>query len=134
MLFKIIVFNTKVVKMKHKFFRILSFLGISLLKTKNLNQLIEIEENVKDLVYFCGKNKVLNIKNIKRQINQDIFVLYTLNWKRNGFFVEFGATNGIDLSNTYLLEKDFGWKGILSEPNPGLSRWDDWYVKKGLKK
>ena len=104
--------------MKHKFFRILSFLGISLLKTKNLNQLIEIEENVKDLIYFSGKNKGLNIKNIKSQINQDIFVLYTLNWKRNGFFVEFGATNGVDLSNTYLLEKDFGWKGILSEPNP----------------
>lgn len=108
--------------MKHIFFRLLSFLGVSLLKTKNLNQLIEIEENVKDLIYFSGKNKGLNIKNIKRQINQDIFVLYTLNWKRNGFFVEFGATNGIDLSNTYLLEKDFGWKGLLSEPNPGLSR------------
>ena len=29
---------------------------------------------------------------------------------------KFGSTNGFDLSNSYLLEKDFGWKGILCEP------------------
>ena len=43
-------------------------------------------------------------------------MLAELNLKRNGFFVEFGACNGIDLSNTYLLEKQFGWTGILAEP------------------
>ena len=103
--------------MKHKFFRFYSFLGLSLLKTKNLKQLIKIENDVKDLLLFSRKYKNLNFDNIKSQINQDIFVLYTLDWKREGYFVEFGATNGIDLSNTYLLEKNFGWKGILSEPN-----------------
>jgi FkbM family methyltransferase len=45
-----------------------------------------------------------------------LFVLSRLNYKRNGYFVEFGATNGIDLSNTWLLEKEFGWNGILAEP------------------
>jgi FkbM family methyltransferase len=50
------------------------------------------------------------------QIRQDLFVLHVLNFKKNGFFVEFGATNGFDLNNTYLLEKDFAWNGILAEP------------------
>lgn len=50
------------------------------------------------------------------QSRQDVFVLSQLNFKRGGFFVEFGATNGIDHSNTYLLEKEFGWTGILAEP------------------
>ena len=49
-------------------------------------------------------------------MRQDLFVLYLENFKRKGFFVEFGATNGIDLSNTYLLETEFGWDGILAEP------------------
>lgn len=52
----------------------------------------------------------------KAQIFQDLFVLYCLNEKRKGFFVEFGATNGICLSNTYLLEKEYEWTGILAEP------------------
>jgi hypothetical protein len=44
------------------------------------------------------------------------FALHSLNWKIIGYFVEFDATNGFNLSNTYLLEKDFGWNGILAEP------------------
>lgn len=70
---------------------------------------------------FYDANFVLTVsesllKRSKSQIRQDLFVLSELNYKQNGFFVEFGATNGIDLSNTYLLETDFGWNGILAEP------------------
>jgi FkbM family methyltransferase len=50
------------------------------------------------------------------QLGQDFFVLSELDWRRNGFFVEFGATNGKSLSNSWLLEKAFGWAGILAEP------------------
>ena len=38
--------------------------------------------------------------------------------KENGFFIEIGANNGIDQSNTYLLELKKNWKGILVEPSP----------------
>lgn len=51
------------------------------------------------------------------QLGQDTWVLQETNFKRGGYFVEFGAVDGIALSNTYLLEKSFGWNGIVAEPN-----------------
>lgn len=53
----------------------------------------------------------------KSQIHQDLFVLTETQFKKSGYFVEFGATDGILGSNTYLLEIDFEWRGILAEPN-----------------
>jgi len=52
------------------------------------------------------------------QLNQDIEVLQHYNNKKNGYFVEIGASNGIELSNTYLLETEYNWKGICVEPIP----------------
>jgi len=52
------------------------------------------------------------------QLGQDLWVLQKTNNKQNGYFVEFGAVDGIMLSNTYALEKNHGWNGILAEPNP----------------
>ncbi len=52
------------------------------------------------------------------QILQDLWVLYRTGEKREGFFVEFGACDGLALSNSVLLEREYGWRGILAEPNP----------------
>jgi FkbM family methyltransferase len=53
----------------------------------------------------------------RSQLGQDFFALLANRFKEEGFFVEFGACEGIEFSNTYLLEKEYGWSGILSEPN-----------------
>lgn len=50
------------------------------------------------------------------QLFQDIWVLHELGFKRSGYFVEFGACDGVRHSNTLLLESVYGWTGILSEP------------------
>ena len=75
-----------------------------------------VQSNPRDLgalfVNFCGANFFRS----RSQLFQDLFVVFLLKGKRNGFFVEFGATNGLDLSNTAILERDFHWKGILAEP------------------
>ena len=48
----------------------------------------------------------------KSQLGQDVVALTINKFKKKGFFVEFGATNGFDLSNTYLLEKEQEENGI----------------------
>ena len=101
--------------MKH-FYRAFKFFRLGILSYKNLQQLQKMEVDVSELFSDMVLRNGGSIANIKSQIGQDVFALYGLNWKRSGYFVEFGATNGFDLSNTYLLEKDFGWNGILAEP------------------
>jgi hypothetical protein len=100
---------------------------------ENLTQLAEIQERrfletrngflFKFLKTTSNIEKVLSlIPKSKAQLFQDLFVLETLSWKESGYFVEFGATDGINLSNTYLLEKDFGWTGLLAEPGRNWSK------------
>lgn len=52
----------------------------------------------------------------KSQLGQDILALSVNGIKERGYFVEFGATDGVELNNTFILEKKFGWTGILCEP------------------
>lgn len=54
------------------------------------------------------------------QLGQDLKVLEFYKEKKNGYFVEVGASNGIILSNTYLLETKYDWKGICVEPTPSI--------------
>ncbi len=60
----------------------------------------------------------LNFESSHAQIMQDLWVTFETDGAREGFFVEFGATDGRTNSNTCLLEQQYGWSGILAEPNP----------------
>jgi FkbM family methyltransferase len=52
------------------------------------------------------------------QSNQDKWVVEFLEFKKNGYFIELGAYDGIQTSNTYYMEKNLGWDGICVEANP----------------
>lgn len=50
------------------------------------------------------------------QMGQDALALMMSGRSDTPFFVEAGACDGIYCSNTLLLEKEYGWTGILCEP------------------
>ena len=52
------------------------------------------------------------------QACQDKFIVNVLKGKRDGFFLEIGSNDPIVINNTYTLEKNYGWKGIMVEFSP----------------
>lgn len=102
------------------FKRILSRLRNSLIKRWRFFWPVRDAEKDQAFLLRMPANQHARLKSLLRksqaQICQDLFALSVLNFKRNGFFVEFGAAEGLGLSNTWLLEKKFGWRGILCEP------------------
>ena len=86
---------------------------------RQLREQQSAEDDIEFLLALPDSQTALLLRHLRRsraQLRQDLFVLSELQFKRNGFFVEVGATDGVSLSNTYLLEKGFGWRGILAEP------------------
>ena len=66
-----------------------------------------------------------NLKYSNSQIQQDLFASWVIekaskdgviNFSTGRYFVEFGATNGFQLSNTFFLEMYKNWGGLLCEP------------------
>jgi len=101
--------------MKSLAIRILNSVGIGVFSQARAEMLLNIEQDSWELTELALNN--LGLSSVGRgQLKQDLFVLIETGFKRDGFFVEFGATNGVDLSNTWLLEKEYGWTGILAEP------------------
>jgi FkbM family methyltransferase len=97
----------------------LKYLDIEVTTQSYIQSLVEYENDIISLLKL-PKNDLVRVLELydksKSQLKQDLFVLSEVNFKKNGFFVEFGATNGIDFSNSYILEKEFNWNGILAEP------------------
>lgn len=67
-----------------------------------------------------------NLRYSNSQIQQDLFANWSteiarasglIDFQQSKYFVEFGATNGYRLSNTFYLEKYKNWQGLLCEPS-----------------
>jgi hypothetical protein len=54
------------------------------------------------------------------QAGQDAFIVNMLDFKRDGYFLEIGSNHPININNTYKLENELNWKGIMVEYNPGF--------------
>ena len=55
----------------------------------------------------------------KSQAGQDEWVLKMFSYyPTTGFFVDLGAYDGVEHSNTWTLEQEYGWHGICVEANP----------------
>lgn len=53
------------------------------------------------------------------QVGQDYWIYgEVFNEKRDGYFLDIGAHDGLALSNTYILESKYNWSGLCVEANP----------------
>lgn len=75
--------------------------------------------------YYVRHRETISLENSYSQLGQDLWVAYLMaehardrSPRREGFFVEFGGFDGKTYSNTYFLEKEVRWKGLLAEPIP----------------
>lgn len=93
------------------------------LKYRDVSNCLEVLHAIKhpdyqkylDFFDFIKEHKALSVA----QNYQDLFVLYHLDQPCGQEFVEFGAADGRINSNTYLLETQYKWTGLLAEPNIG---------------
>ena len=74
-----------------------------------------IDENKNLLRKFINHSKKFDV--IPSQLYQDVFASLIIGDKFDKTFLEFGATNGLELSNSFYLEKFFNWNGVLAEPD-----------------
>jgi len=116
--------------------KFLNQLGLELIQSSDLFNLrkksdlyAELITNENQMVYdqlflsTLSKNdteldtlKALISKSKSSELHQDVLVSFLSDFRKDLYFVEFGAADGVKGSNTFLLEERFGWKGILAEP------------------
>ena len=111
--------------LKRAFNKFLSPLGVQVVMVDRLKE-ITSKSSKADLIqrfFDCPELTdsarlwlIQELNSSNSQIQQDLIALMITNQISNGYFVEFGAASGTAGSNTYLLEKTYGWNGIVAEP------------------
>lgn len=117
--------------MKSRILKALKYLGVGVTSASNLANLKAQQAELlylQDFIEFqrllgesaissdLAKRAILEFPKSTAQLHQDLIALILSGFKQEGYFVEFGATDGERFSNSHLLEKSFNWKGILAEP------------------
>lgn len=115
--------------------RILSVSGLELSRTKPVNSPKSLVSMIGDLfaIGLTGRDtgdfaKFLNAaatfltNGIKPegQLLQDLWVV-SQHGTKPGFFLDIGAGHPVNISNTWVLQSQFDWSGIVVEPNPDFS-------------
>ena len=112
-----------------------NYTDLSKIESHNLNNVINTFFN--DIDYQISINKLIksNFTHVNNhenkykiydlpfysQIQQDKYYIENIiKYRQNGIFVEIGGYDGITGSNTYFLEKNLNWDGIIVECNPTL--------------
>ena len=100
---------------------LVSKLNLRILKRSSFINLINQRDVLRDRIELIkeleNQSELLKLfDEVTSQLGQELFVLSILNFKRNGVFIEFGAADGHLLSNTFILEKNYQWSGVLVEP------------------
>jgi hypothetical protein len=73
---------------------------------------------------YCQSDKHLRTmygRNYFSQAGQDLFVLAMLEEKKRGYYIEIGGADPFESNNTFLLEKDYSWKGFSIEFDESLA-------------
>lgn len=104
----------------------LSIFGLGLVRKSDLERMKQIDVSLesKEIDFEIIQKLQVNVRqayakartNSTSALRQDLFALLATGFKHHGYFVEFGACDGKFVSNSFLLEKEFKWEGILCEP------------------
>lgn len=103
----------------------LGLLGIRVVRDSKYLSLVKLVERHRKILSILemtispdSRTKLLELlPKSNSQTGQDLFALVCNNFKRNGFYIEIGATDGVRISNTLILAKEYAWTGILCEPS-----------------
>lgn len=75
-------------------------------------------------MFLVSSNDLRNVYSYKSklynsysQAMQDIFVRTSLDNKSHGYFLEIGSNESIFISNTFALEQEFNWTGLMIDYN-----------------